>query len=141
VVTVAFSSFNPSISTIPVNVKWYWKMLAPRKSKCYKKMSKKEIRMKEGRGGRGEDYKDCKVLRCSNKLDQEIPRGRGKGAKEGVHASFLQLSPFTGVFAPRREPNFEKKLMALLECVLPDLDRNDQAGETGREMSRGLASK
>ena len=70
------------------------------------------------------------------------PEGRKKRkGKEGVHASFLQLSPFTGVFAPRREPNFENKLMALLECVLPDLDRNDQAGETGREMSRGLGSR
>jgi hypothetical protein len=28
--------------------------------------------------GRGEDYKDCNVLRCSNKLDQETPRGRGE---------------------------------------------------------------
>jgi len=64
-----------------------------------------------------------------------------KKAKEGVHASFLQPSPFTGVFVPRREPNFENKLLALLECVLPDRDRNDQAGDTGREMSRGLASR
>ena len=76
---------------------------------------------------------------ASSKLDQENPWGRRrrKKNKEGVHILFLQLSPFIGVFAPRREPNFEKKLVALLECV----DRNDQAGETGREMSRGLASR
>jgi len=77
---------------------------------------------------------------ASSKLDQEKP-GEGTKARKGVHDLFLQLSPFTGVFAPRREPNFENKLMALLECVLPDFDRNDQAGETGREMSRGLASR
>ena len=77
---------------------------------------------------------------ASSKLDQEKPMEEKK-TKEGVHGSFLQLSPFTGVFAPRREPNFENKLMALLECVLPAFDRNDQAGETGREMSRGLASR
>lgn len=74
---------------------------------------------------------------ASSRLDQENPRGRKKKKKEGVHILFLQLSPFIGVFAPRREPNFEKKLVALLECA----DRNDQAGETGREMSRGLASR
>lgn len=80
---------------------------------------------------------------ASSKLNQGKPRGgkKKKRVKEGARASFLQLSPFIGVFAPRREPNFEKKLMALLECVLPDLDRNDQAGETGLEMSRGLGSK
>jgi hypothetical protein len=74
-----------------------------------------------------------------------IKKNQEEGGKECwgicVHASFLQLSPFAGDFAPRREPNFEKKLVALLECVLPALDRNDQAGETGREISRGLVSK
>jgi len=76
---------------------------------------------------------------ASSKLDQENPMGgeEKKKSKEGVQILFLQLSPFIGVFAPRREPNFEKKLAALLELV----DRNDQAGETGREISRGLASR
>jgi len=82
--------------------------------------------------------KDCSVLRCKQQVKSRKPRGEKIKSKEGVS---LQLSPFIGVFAPRREPNFEKKLVALLECVLPDLDRNDQAGETGREMSRGLASR
>jgi len=80
---------------------------------------------------------------ASSKLNQEN-RGGEEGKKkdnEGVHASFIQLSPFIGVFAPRREPNLENRPLALLECVLPDLDRNDQAGETGRDMSRGLASR
>lgn len=82
--------------------------------------------------------KDRSVVRCKQQARSGKPEGEGEKKKnEGVHVLFLQLSPFIGVFAPRREPNFEKKLVALLECV----DRNDQAGETGREISRGFASR
>ena len=84
--------------------------------------------------------KNRNVLRCKQQArSRKTEEGKEKRKKgEGVHALLLQLSPLIGIFAPRREPNFENKLIPLLECVL---DRNDQAGETGREMSRGLASR
>ena len=81
------------------------------------------------------------VWLCEQRVISRKTGREEKNAKEDVHASFLQPPPSTGDFVPRREPNLEKKLVALLECVLPALDRNDQAGETGWEISRGLVSE
>jgi len=92
----------------------------------------KGIRMKESGGDRGKDYKGPQCCAMQQRVRSRKNQEKEK-AMEGARASFLQPSPFTGVF-PRREPNFENKLLVLLECVLPDRDRNDQAGE-----SRGLA--